>query len=247
MADTDRDWEHFGQEDAYYAVLTEEKYKKGKIGETKKDFFKTGDDYVSFLFDVIASRFNPKFRPKRSLDFGSGVGRLTIPIAARSKETVGLDISQAMIEEARRNAKEAGKKNIAFERSDDTLSAAPGNFDFINSFIVFQHMPVHRGEAVFRRMIRKLNRGGIAALQFTYSSNKSAVFRFFNWIRIRVPLAQNMINLLKGRPFNQPAMQMNEYDLNELYRILQEEEIGSVHATFTDNYGYRGVVLFFQK
>jgi 2-polyprenyl-3-methyl-5-hydroxy-6-metoxy-1,4-benzoquinol methylase len=247
IGDTDRDWEHFGKDDAYYAVLTEDKYKKDSIQKTKKDFFKTGEDHIAFVFDVIKNHINTSFKPKRSMDFGCGVGRLTIPIARRSKEAIGLDISSAMLSEAKQNADDAGIRHIIFARSDDTLSNAPGKFDFINSFIVFQHMPVWRGESILRLMIEKLNKGGIAALQFTYASNKTRVFRLFNWIRLHVPFSQQAINLLRGRPLSQPAMQMNDYSLNNLLKILQNQGIHTVHATFTENYGYCGVILFFQK
>lgn len=247
IGDTDRDWEHFGKDDAYYAVLTEEKYKKGNIRQTKKDFFKTGEDHIRVLFEFIKGHVNPSFKPKRAMDFGCGVGRLTIPIARRTKEVVGLDISSAMLTEARQNAADAGIRHITFVKSDDSLSKAPGTFDFINSFIVFQHMPVERGESILRFMIEKLNKGGVAALQFTYSSNKTRVFRLFNWLRLHVPLAQQCINLLRRRPMSQPAMQMNSYNLNRLFQILQNQGIRTAHTTFTDDYGYCGVVLIFQK
>ena len=46
-----------------------------------------------------------------------------------------------MLEEATKNAKEMGAENIEFLLADDNLSELGSEgFDFINSFIVFQHI-----------------------------------------------------------------------------------------------------------
>jgi len=60
-----------------------------------------------------------------------------------------------------------------------------------------------------------------------------------------------MRNVLKGRPFDEPMMQMNRYDCNRLFRILQESGCHNVHVRFTETgyfgYGFYGVVLYFRK
>ena len=42
-------------------------------------------------------------------------------------------------------------------------------------------------------------------------------------------------------------MLMEDYDLNRVFRILQESDCHAVFARFTNHSGYLGVILFFQK
>jgi SAM-dependent methyltransferase len=111
---------------------------------------------------------------------------------------VGVDVSAGMFAEARNNAQELRANNITFVHSDDTLSSVSRQFDLINSFIVFQHIPTARGEVILHR----LREAGVGMLQFTYgySSSTSVVKR----LQIRAyfsPWLYGVRNLLKGRPF----------------------------------------------
>ena len=135
----------------------------------RKGLFFTGKAYVDFALRTIKEHFDTNFTGKRALDFGCGVGRLTIPLSAACKQVVGVDASPSMLEEATKNAREMGAENIEFLLADDNLSALGSEgFDFINSFIVFQHIPIDRGYRLLRRLLSLLNEGGIGALHFTY-------------------------------------------------------------------------------
>ena len=158
-----------------------------------------------------------------------------------------------MLAEARCNADKQGKTNATFVRSDDALSAATGSFDFINSLIVFQHIPTARGEVIFRSMIERLSEGGVGAVQFTYGFDSETVLarRLLVDAYTHVPLLWSVRNLVKGKPFSEPMMQMNRYDLNRLLRILQEMGCHEVHVRFTETGSFGrsmfGALLFFQK
>ena len=43
------------------------------------------------------------------------------------------------------NAERLDVANAEFALADDRLSKAPGEFDFVTSYIVLQHVPVRRG------------------------------------------------------------------------------------------------------
>jgi len=43
-----------------------------------------------------------------------------------------------------------------------------------------------------------------------------------------------------------PAMQMNEYKLNEIVKLLQEQGIDNIYMTLT-NHSFYGVSLYFKK
>jgi 2-polyprenyl-3-methyl-5-hydroxy-6-metoxy-1,4-benzoquinol methylase len=73
-----------------------------------------------------------------------------------------MDISESMLHEARRNAREADLGNIEFVISDTGLSRFEGDYDFVHSFIVLQHIQVARGEAIVRQLVGRFAPGGVA-------------------------------------------------------------------------------------
>ena len=99
--------------------------------------------------EVCKRHLDPSFSPKSVLDFGCGTGRLVIPLAEIADYVLGLDVSESMLWEARKNCKAHALNNVQLLKSDDTLSCLDGCFDFIHSFIVFQHIPVKRGIRIF--------------------------------------------------------------------------------------------------
>jgi len=54
-------------------------------------------------------------------------------------------------------------------------------------------------------------------------------------------------NLIQARPWNEAPMQMNRYDLNNLFVILYECGMGSVTAEFMDDSGNTGAYLLLRK
>jgi SAM-dependent methyltransferase len=70
------------------------------------------------------------------LDIGCGTGQTTrfAARAATSGSALGVDVSEAMLERARRRSAEEGVLNVAFERGDaQTHPLSPGHFDLIVS------------------------------------------------------------------------------------------------------------------
>src|SRR5262249_55665413 len=147
-------WEYYGKNDPYFGVLTASVFRRNELTDARKaEFFATGERYIETVLQTVREHFDPEFRPDRALDFGCGVGRLAIPLAKRSNSVLGVDISESMLATAARNAEEHGVKNITFVKSDDTLSRVSGGFDFIHSFIVYQHIPPRQGYRLFERQI----------------------------------------------------------------------------------------------
>lgn len=108
-------------------------------------------------------------------------------------------------------------------------------------------MAVRRGLAVFKELIARLDDGGVGVLHFTYSRRASRPRKAINSVRKHIPALDGFVNLLKGRGFSYPTMMMNDYDLNKVFRELQESGCGNVHVRFDDQKGHLGVILFFQK
>src|SRR5215475_3787813 len=248
MGDTDRSWEKLGQIDPYFSVLAHPRFRAAATeGERRREFFLSGEAHVERLFAIIRESLDPKFAPCRALDFGCGVGRVTIPLARRVAQVVAIDVSDSMLNEANKNCEEASIRNVTLLKSNDGLENLSGDFDFIHSFIVFQHIPPRRGEMILGEMLRRLADDGVGALHFTYSSRAPGWRRLLHRLRATVPFVHNLVNLAKGRPFKYPNVEMNSYNLNRLILLLQEHGCHRVHLRFSEHSGHRGVVLFFKK
>ena len=152
---SDKSWETLGRTDPYYGVLTSERFRSKNLDASARDeFFASGSQSMVDLLKNIEGKLGPIARGS-ALDFGCGVGRLVLPLAAELgfESATGVDISPSMLAEARKNADRAGLKNIEFVVSDDGLSRLQGTFDFIHSFIV-----LHEGADVRVRFHQNLRR-----------------------------------------------------------------------------------------
>lgn len=242
---TDRQWELLARNEPFWSVATFDRFRRENLtDENKREFFQTGEDHVERLFQLVRERFNPNFAPERSIDFGCGVGRVLIPLAKRSIEAVGVDISKTMLQEARREAEARQVTNVKLIEGDDQLSAVEGPFDFVHSLIVFQHIPVQRGEMLFRELIKRMRHGGVAAIHFIYTK-KFEPYRptlRTRWRRLRHRVRRAFQSLLGN-----PQMQMNDYSMSILLRILQEQGVKRTYVELFDHEAYYGAILMFQQ
>ena len=245
---SDAAWNRYGEIDPYFGVVSHERFRRENLDDTAvAEFFRSGQAHVDWLARTIRDSVGAAFAPRRTLDFGCGVGRLLIPLARISHQVVGVDISEGMLQEARRNCASQGVVNAEVVRSDDRLSNVDGTFDFVHSWIVFQHVPPPRGMVLLREIVGRLERGGIGALHFTYGSTAPRAQRARAWLRSRVPGVNALVNLARGRSPSYPVMQMNAYDLNRIAALLQGAGCDRVHAHLTDHGGHLGAILVFQK
>ena len=244
----DKEWEKFGKKDPYYGVMTQDRFRKEKLDKKALvEFFTSGREHIEYIMDTIRTCIQPDFSPTRSLDFGCGVGRCAIPLASICPDVVGVDISDSMLEEGRRICIERSVTNLEFVRSGDGLSNVPGKFDLIHSSFVFQHISRNRGEKIFKRLIELLSENGIAVLQFLIHREVSTAVEIMGQLRKNVPLFNNFANLLYGKPFFEPLMEKNVYDLNRILKILHEAGYTNFHLRLFRNGNHLDTILFFQK
>lgn len=232
MRDTDRDWTKIAEEEPYWGILSSEEFRGRELSpEMREKFFSEGEGFVSELFAQIKRQL-PDFRPSRSLDFGCGVGRLLIPIARRSTEAVGIDIAPKMLELATFNIKNAGLTNTSLVASDDNLSMVSGEFDFIHSYIVLQHIPLERGYIYFRRLLGLLVLGGVFAIQFTFGKRRDLMVH--EGPRARYYRRDGgLLHDLGQTSHELPAGTVNmfDYDLNQVFAIAGEFTSSPISVT----------------
>lgn len=238
---TDKAWEAWGQKDPYFGVITDPRFRKENLTpEAKREFFDSGRGHVDTILAVIRAFVAPEFKPNRVVDFGCGVGRLVLPFARLAGSVVGIDISEAMLAEASKNCAAEGITNATFIKSDDELTQLKGSFDLIHSCLVFQHIPVPRGRLLLRNILSHLEPGGVGVVDFTYG--KSYFADSFG-----VPPPPDPKKLGEVTTGGDPEMQMNAYNLSEIFFLLKEAGVARMHSEFLDHGGEQAILLFFQK
>ena len=148
------DWERLAEADAMWAVLTAPGRKGGRWDAD--EFFATGEAEVEHVVSTAAGL--GLSRRERALDFGCGVGRLTRALGQRFGHALGLDISEGMVEQARRLNADVPACEFRVNAAPDLGSLESESFDLVYSSIVLQHLPsardIERYVAEFLRVAR---------------------------------------------------------------------------------------------
>lgn len=214
---SDAAWRALGETDPYFGVLSDPRFHREAMDDaTIGEFFATGERHVERVLALVSANAPTDFTACSALDFGCGVGRIAIPLCRHFQTVTGIDVSPAMLEEASLNARRSRVSNF------HTLSQLPPkgatHFDFIHSFIVFQHIPPRRGTRLALQALDLLSPTGIAVLHFTFARTTSmgSARRLLR----NVPFASGLYNLYRGRPFAYPRIDMHCYNLNHLFRLL---------------------------
>lgn len=247
---TDIEWEKWGKKDPYFAVLTDKKFRNSNLtDDVKSEFFASGKSHINQVLEVCRTRLNRDFSPKRALDFGCGTGRLVIPLAEIVDRVVGLDVSNSMLKEAQKNCEDYSLTNVSLLKSDDELSVLDGHFDFIHSYIVLQHIPVARGRHIFMNLLNHLEEAGIGVIHFTYAntiySKNYGVPPRGRWQMFKI--LKQLIRRTFFFKHLEPEMQMNLYNVNELFFLMQTTGISDFYVEFKDDSGDLGIILYFMK
>lgn len=217
-AKTDRDWNEWGARDAYFGVLGAPQFHAASIDQHRDAFFATGETAVQRILDGMQASFGPGGHA-RALDFGCGVGRLTLPLARRFEHVVAVDVASTMRKAAMENALTAGYGNISFHESTTPLLGNPDRFDFILSCIVLQHIPVPDGMTILDNLLRLLAPNGRFWLEFSVSRFDSPLSRAVYWMSNNLAPVRYVSNMRHGLRWDMPSVQMNEYSLPSILRL----------------------------
>lgn len=214
--DPHKSWRRWGERDPYYAVLLDQGHRRARLDAASlAALYAGGEAYVARLeaqFDTLAGRR----QHGTVLDFGCGVGRLTLPLARRYHEAVGVDISPGMLREAQRQASAQGIGNCRFS---EELPDQP--VDAVYAFSVLQHMEPAEAEATLAMLARLLAPGGVGMVHVLIGDRRSKLHRLYGRAVRQLPLLRLPVNLLRGRPPGDPPIQMNLHSLARLTKLLR--------------------------
>ena len=252
---TDHDWESFAQADPYWSVLSTEEFHRDRLTPALLDrFFKSGAQHVESIITMLRWRFGAPARFGVTLDFGCGVGRLLIPLAATSDKAIGIDVAPTMLALCRQHADERNVKNIELYRSDDQLSSVQqyaGAVDLLTSFIVFQHIPPRRGARILVALLQLMRSGACGYLQITFA----AMIQSLHYEAANVTGSQygfyqrtseGLVKLVE-RSVMDVQIQMNHYNMNEIMCLFYQVGITDVLVRFTNHSNIIGAEFYFQK
>jgi SAM-dependent methyltransferase len=232
--DTDADWAEVGKTQPYWGVLSHPDFRSETITpEAVERFYESGPWHMKPIVAEL-TKLAGKAPGGRALDFGCGVGRLAEAMTAWADQVTGVDISPGMLELARKR----GSKVVY------TDSPPPGPFDWINSFIVFQHIPPERGMAIVEDLLGRLAPGGMISLQLT-------VWRDDRHIWVDAPGWRRFFQRRRQREWaaSLPVghIHMFDYDLSQVVRLLNLAGIEEIKLISTDHDGHHGFIILGQK
>ena len=203
-----RQWERWGKEDPYRGVLG----LRQRDGEA--DFFEEGRKHVAWALAFTEQVCEEPVVRGAALDFGSGLGRLTAPLAEQFDEAVGVDVTESMVAEATKlhGEKDRAPKFVTNPNTD--LSIFPdGRFDFVLTFLVLQHIPSRLALGYVGEFVRVLKPGGHALVQAPEGLHKP---KGLTDGRIFGARLRNLLSRVKARLTGGNTMEMH---------MLQRDEV----------------------
>jgi cyclopropane fatty-acyl-phospholipid synthase-like methyltransferase len=172
-------------------------------------FLESGEADIALLLPAISALLGRDVPLTSVLDFGCGAGRLTIPLARRAVRVVACDVAPSVLEHARNNVRDAGLSNVAFVDAREL----EGQFDFICSLLVFQHIRPAEGYTIIRNLLCLLRPCGVAVLQLTMEPSGGGLHRL-----ARMRLKRGVNRVLSHRMQMPAWMQVNAYDERAVVR-----------------------------
>lgn len=211
--DTDSIWRQLGHDQPYWGVLANDRFLKEKLTPAVIDeFYKSGEEDIASFENTLRHYYGDDFNPETALDFGCGVGRLSLPMAVRISQVVGVDISPGMLDLARKRAAEKQASNILF------CGHIPDRqFDWVNSYIVIQHIAPEGGISIIDRLAKAVRHDGFLSLH--------------------VPVYR----------LGTPTQGMFNYPLNEVLRVLVENGLRELHSVVIEHGTQFGLMIYSRK
>jgi len=156
-------WTRLGTDRPHYSVLTCDEFRPQTIDGSVDRFWASGDLEVTIIEAVLQRCGFGAPAGRTYIEYGCGLGRVTIPLAARFGVVHAYDISPTHLSLARKRAAERGVSNIDFHCCSSGVPAALPECDFFYSRLVFQHNPPPVIRELIRMALQSLRIGGIAA------------------------------------------------------------------------------------
>lgn len=184
-------WEHLGTEKAHWSVLSADTFLPDSLHQSIDSFWASGQAEAAQAIQVLTQFGCGQFEQKVCVEFGCGVGRVTVGLAKTYKTVHAYDISRTHLAYAEARAREVGAGNIDFHECANDFRLAIEPCDFFYSVIVLQHNAPPVILTIIRNALKALKPGGIAMFQVpTYIAGYS--FNLHHWLATDQTLLMEM-------------------------------------------------------
>jgi SAM-dependent methyltransferase len=160
-------WSQLGLQCPHYSVLTHEQNRPETIDDATIDrFYASGRREAETIETVLKRNGITDLGSKVCVEYGCGLGRVTLGLAGRFKAVHGYDISTNHLALARSRADETHASNVEFHLcSAETIIEKPVECDFLYSRLVFQHNPPPIIRELIAASLSSLRDDGVALFQ----------------------------------------------------------------------------------
>lgn len=158
-------WTHLGITRPHFSVLSHKQFLPENLGGSIDEFWASGQSDAVSLERILLRHGCLQLATKTCVEFGCGVGRITMPLAKRFFWVHGYDISALHLSHAQNRAGEESIANVCFHLCSETFLEAFRQCDIFYSIIVLQHNPPPVISRLVRNGLRSLKAGGIAVFQ----------------------------------------------------------------------------------
>ena len=129
------EWNGRAKKDAHFYVAF------GRQSQAEEEFLASAAEVMP-AFEETFSRLPPASdSERRALEIGCGPGRLMLPMTRHFSEVQGVDISEEMVALARERLSHIPAAHAQVTSGADLGMFADCYFDYVYSYIVFQHIP----------------------------------------------------------------------------------------------------------
>lgn len=233
------DWSLVGAREPFFGVLSAPEFKSAALTPEAVDrFYETGVHEIAALRRWCLDDLGAAPGEGDALDFGCGVGRLTFAMAGAGARVIGYDVSPEMLAHARTRA--------GAQTSPHFTSVFPdGRWDWINSYIVFQHIPPTEGLALLKSLLQCANSGAIITLHFTFWRDAARA-------EPRKPIARLMsalqrMRVRQGRGPAETLIRMHDYNLTEVVALASGAGFSRIVLRMTNHDGHHGAWLLARR
>lgn len=229
-----RDWEELAGLDPLWAIVSASGTEHG--GWDLDEFMASGRADVERLLATMDRLGRPRER-RSALDFGCGVGRHTRALAEHFERCIGVDVSEGMVERARKM--HAGVPGLEFvvNRDPDLRRFADGEFDLVQSQLVLMHLPARRQiMGYLDELARVLRPGGLLVFGLPTAiaprhrlQGRRRLYRALRAARVPPQVLYRRLRLNPVRMSHVPPARVAERLAAAGARILEEEpaELGA--------------------
>ena len=178
-----RNWEGLAKSDPLWAICTDPARRNGNW--SREEFFATGKNEFRTVIECLRSLELKVDFSGAALDFGCGVGRLTRAMAAYFPECWGVDISPTMVRLAAEFNQDVPPCRFVLNEHGDLRPFRDGQFTFVYSSIVLQHIAPRYSQQYLAELVRVLKPGGILVFQLLEEFRAGAVARWRQRLGLR--------------------------------------------------------------